>query len=171
MADGKWQTEVRCSTGRLYWGRCGLFLSLMKSLSLLALLFGFMATGALAKAPEPQTDFYRTLREASKEQKLTFILLGREGCSICAATRAMIKEGKIDVTAADYVMADLNVDDARTRSAFMQRYGKQDFGDTLPFVVVTDSHGKLLASSGGARNATQWNALLASARKAAARPQ
>lgn len=143
----------------------------MKSLSLLALLLGFLVTSALAKAPEPQTDFYKTLKNASKEQKLTFILLGREGCSICAATRAMIKEGKIDVTAADYVMADLNIDDTRTRSAFMQRYGKQDFGDTLPFVVVTDSHGKLLASSGGERNAAQWNTWLAAAKKAAAKVQ
>lgn len=143
----------------------------MKTLSLIAVLLATLAAGVLAKAPEPQTDFYKTLREASKEQKLAFILLGRAGCSICHATKEMIKEGKIDVTAADYVMADLNVDDAQTRSVFMQRYGKQDFGDTLPFVVVADSHGKLLASSGGPKSAAQWNALLASAKKSAAKPQ
>jgi hypothetical protein len=46
----------------------------------------------------------------------------------------------------------------------MQKYGKENFGDTLPFVVVTDSHGKLLASSGGYKDAAKWNALLAEAK-------
>jgi thioredoxin-related protein len=133
------------------------------SFLVLALLTAF-AAGAMAEAPQPMGDFQKTLRTASKDNKLAFILLGRPTCENCNATKAMIKEGKIAVTSADYVMGDLNVDDQRTQAAFLQKYGKENFGDTLPFVVVTDAHGKLLASSGGYKNAAKWNALLAEAK-------
>jgi thioredoxin-related protein len=143
----------------------------MKQLLLLPVVLATMVAGALAEAPQTLTDFHKTLRAASKDQKLAFVLLGRPACSICNATKAMIKEGKIDVTSADFVMGDLNVDDQRTYAAFMQKYGKADFGETLPFVVVTDSHGKMLASSGGYKDAAKWNALLAQAKgKLAAKP-
>jgi len=142
----------------------------MKTLLLISALLAVLAVGALADAPQPLTDFQKTLRAASKDNKLAFILLGRPTCSICNGTKAMIKEGKIAVTSADYVMGDLNVDDPRTQAAFLQKY-KANFGDTLPFVVVTDSHGKMLASSGGYKDAAQWNALLAEAKgKAAPKP-
>jgi len=143
----------------------------MKKLLFLPVLLAMFVAGALAKAPEPLNDFDETLSAASKDEKLAFVLLGRPACSICNGTKAMIKEGKINVTATHYVMGDLNVDDQRTYAAFMQKYGKEKFGNTLPFVVVTDSHGKLLASSGGYKNAAEWNALLADAkRKVAAKP-
>jgi hypothetical protein len=61
----------------------------------------------------------------------------------------------------------LNVDDPRTQSEFLRRYGKDTFGDTLPFVAVTDSHGKLLAAKGGPQGAAQWNAMLAKAKSKA----
>ena len=135
----------------------------MKLLLVFALLATFVA-GSFAEAPQPQTDLHKALSLASKEQKLAFVLLGRPACGNCNATKAMIKEEKIEVTSADYVMADLNVDDQRTYAAFMQKYGKEDFGNTLPFVVITDSRGKLLTSSGGYKNAARWNALLAEAK-------
>ena len=128
-----------------------------------ALLVAFTVS-ALAEAPLPVADFNKTLSAAAKDQKLAFILLGRPTCGNCNATKAMIKDGKIAVTAADFVMGDLNVDDQRTQGEFMRRYGKEKFGDTLPFVVVTDSKGKLLASSGGYKDANKWNALLAEAK-------
>jgi hypothetical protein len=87
----------------------------------------------------------------------------------------MIKEGKINVTSMDFVVGYLNVDDPRTQSEFLRRYGRDKFGDTLPFVAVTDSHGKLLAANGGPQGAAQWNAMLAKAKskaaKAAPKPQ
>jgi thioredoxin-related protein len=136
----------------------------MKTLFLFPALVALFTTAAFAEAPEPLTDFHKTLSAASKDQKLAFILLGRPTCGNCNATKAMIKQGKIAVTSSDYVMGDLNVDDQRTEGEFMRRYGKEKFGNTLPFVVVTDSHGKLLASSGGYQDANKWNALLAEAK-------
>jgi thioredoxin-related protein len=134
----------------------------MKNLLILTLVV--LATAAFAEPPTPGTELRKTLSAAAEQQKLAFVLLGRPTCGNCNATKAMIKEGKIPVTAADYVMADLNIDDQKTQGEFMRKYGKEKFGDTLPFIVVTDSHGKALASSGGYKNAEQWTALLASAR-------
>ena len=129
------------------------------------------ACSAFAEAPKPLVDLRKTLTAAGKEQKMAFILLGRPACSNCNATKGMIREGKIPVTADAYVMADLNIDDARTEADFMKKYGKEGFGNTLPFIVVTDARGKALASSSGYQSADAWTTLLAEAKaKAAARP-
>jgi hypothetical protein len=133
-------------------------------LTFIALLFAGVIDLVRAEPPQPQNDFRKTLTAASKENKLGFILLGRPTCSICNHTRAMIREGKIDVSSADFVMADLNIDDSRTEAEFMRKYGREKWGDTLPFVVVTDSHGKALANSSGSKSAADWNTLLAAAK-------
>lgn len=123
-----------------------------------------LACSAFAEAPKPLDDLRKTLTAAGKEQKMAFVLLGRPTCGNCNATKAMISEGKIPVTAESYVMADLNIDDAKTQAEFMRKYSKEKFGETLPFVVVTDAHGKALASSGGYKNAEQWKTLLEEAK-------
>jgi len=120
-----------------------------------------------AAAPEPATDLYKTLEAAANGHKMAFILMGRSTCGNCNATRAMIRDGKIPVTDADYVMGDINIDDPRSEAAFMRKYGSVKFGDTLPFVVVTDPHGKVLASSGGYKSEEQWTHLLAEAKSKA----
>ncbi len=139
----------------------------MKTYLLLFAITAALTAHVLAEAPKPETDFRKTLSAAAKEQKLAFILLGRPTCGNCNATKAMIKDAKIAVTSADYVMGDLNVDDPKTNAEFMRKYGKESFGNTLPFVVVTDAQGKLLASSGGYKDAAKWNALLADAKSKA----
>lgn len=135
----------------------------MKPIVFLGALLACTAS-LLAQAPEPVKELHKALNAAAKEQKMAFILLGRASCANCNATKGMIHDGKIPVTATDYVMADLNIDDAKTEGEFMRKFGKEKFGETLPFVVVTDSHGKALASSGGYKKVDQWNTLLADAR-------
>ena len=127
-----------------------------------------LACSAFAEAPKPLDDLRKTLTAAGKEQKMAFVLLGRPTCGNCNATKAMIREGKIPVTAESYVMADLNIDDAKTQAEFMRKYSKETFGDVLPFIVVTDTHGKALASSSGYKTAEQWTTLLAEAKTKAA---
>jgi predicted Rossmann fold nucleotide-binding protein DprA/Smf involved in DNA uptake len=125
----------------------------------------FISSAALfAEAPQPGSDLRKTLSAAAEQKKMGFILLGRATCGNCNATRAMIREGKIPVTSADYVMADLNVDDQKIEAEFMRKYSKEKFGEVLPFVVVTDSHGAALASSSGMKNAQQWTTLLTEAK-------
>ena len=136
------------------------------TLSLLTALV-FSAVSALAKAPEAVTNLDQALSAASAEKKMTFLLLGRQTCSICNGTKALIHEGKIGVTAAHFVMADLNIDDGAVNSEFMKKFKGQSFGDTLPYVVITDPSGKLLASSGGYKTADQWNLLIREAKKKA----
>lgn len=128
----------------------------------------FLSSALFAEAPQPGSDLRKTLSSAAEQKKMGFILLGRATCGNCNATRAMIRDGKIPVTSADYVMADLNVDDQKTEAEFMRKYSKEKFGETLPFVVITDSHGAALASSGGAKNAEQWTTLLTEAKAKAA---
>ncbi len=126
-----------------------------------------VAGSAFAEAPETMKKLGQALSTAAHQKKLAFVLMGRPTCSICNNTKEMIRDGKISVTAADFVMADVNVDDKMVYDEFMRKFHGQNFGNTLPFVAVTDSSGKLLASSGGYKNAEQWNALLAEARKKA----
>lgn len=143
----------------------------MKQTFVLLTLLATFAGRSLAEPPPLQDDLRKTLSAASKDNKMGFILLGRPACGNCNATKKMINDGKIGVTAAEFVMADLNVDDARTNGEFMRKYGKEKWGDMLPFVVVTDSKGKALANSSGYKNAEQWNALLAEAKaKAGGKP-
>jgi len=134
-------------------------------------LLALIAPSLFAEPPQLQDDLRKTLGAAAKDNKMGFILLGRPTCGNCNATKKMINEGKIGVTAAEFVMADLNVDDAKTNAEFMRKYGREKWGDTLPFVVVTDSKGKALANSSGYKNAAQWNALLSEAKtKAGGKP-
>ena len=125
------------------------------------------SSASFAKAPDTVTNLDQALSSAAQENKMTFLLLGRATCSICNGTRELIHEGKINVTAAHYVMADLNIDDPKVDREFMQKFKGQNFGEMLPFVVVTDSTGKLLASSGGYKSADQWNTLLRDAKRKA----
>ena len=136
----------------------------MKNLIILATVMTGFAVAAFAEAPAPVTDMRKALNAAAKDQKMAFILMGRPACGNCNATKRMIKEGQIPVTSADYVMADLNVDDPKAQEDFMRKYSKESFGETLPFVVVTDSHGKALASSGGMKGAAEWTSILTEAK-------
>ena len=136
----------------------------MKTHTLL-LIATLAASPLLAEAPAFQNDMQKTVRTATKDNKMAFILLGREACGNCQATKTMIREGKIPVTTDSFVAADLNIDDQRVQAAFMQKFQKEKFGSTLPFVVITDSHGKALASSGGYKSPEAWSALIEEAKK------
>jgi glutaredoxin len=141
----------------------GFLITMTKLLSILAIVLA-LAGITQAAAPKPSHDLRLTLAEAAKQQKFAFVLLGRPGCVHCAATKALIREGKIPVAESDYVMADLNAEEEASRDGFMYRYGSEKFGDELPYVVITDSKGKALAATSGERTVEQWNALLARAR-------
>ena len=123
-----------------------------------------IATAAFAAAPKI-TDVNEALSKAQTENKMVFMQYGREACGNCQATKKMVREGKIPVTADAFVAADLNIDDQRVQASFMQKYQKEKFGNTLPFVVITDSHGKALASSGGYKAPEAWSALIEEAKK------
>ena len=53
----------------------------------------------------------------------------------------------------------------RVHGEFTRKYQKEKFGSTLPFVVITDSHGKALASSSGYKSPEAWTALIEEAKK------
>ncbi len=136
--------------------------------SLLALLTSAtLAIHAFAAPPTWSTDVSKAISQASKENKLGFILMGREACGNCQATKKLINEGKIAVTAETFVVADINIDDARSSGEFQRKFKKEKFGNTLPFVVITDAKGKPLASYSGYKSADELGALIEEAKSKA----
>ena len=128
-----------------------------------ALLLGASAFAAA----EYETDLKKAIDAAQSQNKMMFVIYGREACGNCQATKAMIKSRQIKVTDSKFVLVDLNCDDKSVSSEFNKRYGKEGFGNTLPFVVVADSAGNALASSGGYKSADEWEKILKAAQKKA----
>lgn len=139
----------------------------MKTL-ILSITAALITSPLFAEAPAFEKDLAKTIHAATKDNKMAFIVLGRAACGNCNATKAMVREGKIPVTTETFVAADLNIDDQRVQADFQRKYQKEKFGNTLPFVVITDSRGKALASSGGYKSPEAWTALIEEAKKKAA---
>ena len=126
-----------------------------------------LVTAAFATPPTWGKDVSKAISQTTKENKLGFILAGRENCSNCQATKKLVNEGKIAVTAETFVTAEINIDDARDYAEFERKFKKEKFGNTLPFVVITDSKGKALASFSGYKSATEISALIDEAKSKA----
>jgi glutaredoxin len=127
-----------------------------------------LATTAFAEVPKWGTDVSKTISAASRDKKLGFILMGREACGNCQATRRLVNEGKVPVTADAFVIADINVDDPKSEAEFSRKFKKENFGNTLPYVVITDSRGKALASYSGFKDAATLTTMIDEAKKKAA---
>ena len=136
----------------------------MKATFAFATAFSIFASIASAEAPKWGDDLSKTIGQARRENKLGFILVGREGCGNCKATKALVEQGKIPVTADTFVAADINIDDQKSEAEFRRKYKKLEFGSTLPFVVVTDSSGKALAHAGGFKGAEHWTKVIEEAK-------
>jgi thioredoxin-related protein len=119
-----------------------------------------LAVSSLAEAPKWSTDVSKAISQAGRENKLGFILMGRVACSNCQATRKMVNESAVPVTAETFVIADINVDDDKSRAEFERKFKKEKFGNTLPYVVITDSHGKALASYSGYKSVEDLTAII-----------
>ena len=138
----------------------------MKALSIISAAI-LLTASAMAEAPKWGNDVSKAVSQAGREKKLGFILMGREACSNCQATRALVNEGKVPVTADAFVIADINVDDQRAQAEFNKKFKKESFGNTLPFVVITDSKGKALASYSGFKDAATLTTMIEDAKKKA----
>lgn len=134
----------------------------------------FAAIGARAAGPEPIKKLHDALSLAKKGEKMSFVLLGRPTCGNCNALREYIAREAVPLPESQYVYADLNIDDASDAKSFEDRFRVE--GTTLPFVVVADSRGKMLASRTGGGNPEAYKELLAEAneklaKKDAKKPQ
>ncbi len=143
----------------------------MVSMKTLLALFTLIATALQAEAPKWADDVSRAILQAGREKKLTFILLGREACGNCQATRKLVNESKVPVTAETFVIADIDVDNQKSSGEFEKKFKKEQFGDVLPHVVITDSRGKVLSSYSGFKTAADLTAIVDGAKaKAVAAP-
>jgi hypothetical protein len=76
-----------------------------------------------------------------------------------------VNEGKVPVTADTFVIADIDVDNAKSRAEFDRKFKKEKFSTTLPFVVITDNRGKALASYSGMKDAATLTSMIEEAKK------
>lgn len=120
----------------------------------------FSSSTLHASPPTWGTDVSKALSQAKKENKMGFILMGRENCGNCQATREMVNGSKVPVSADKFVIADINIDDPRDAAEFEREFKKEKFGNILPFVVITDAKGKPLASYSGYKNVAELTQLL-----------
>ena len=134
-------------------------------LSLLAAVL--LGSQAFAAPPVWGTDLGKAISQAGQENKLGLILVGRESCGNCQATKKLINEGKVGVTADNFVVAELDSDNARVYEEFERKFKDEKFGDILPFVVITDAKGKPLASFSGLKSAEKIYALVDDAKRKA----
>ena len=139
----------------------------MKHLLALATSAIVLSASAFGAAAGYESDLSKAQSLAQSQNKMMFVIYGRENCGNCQATKAMIKSHQIKVTESKFVLVDLNCDDSKVSADFRQRFGKENFGNVLPFVVVTDSAGNALASSGGYKDAGEWEKILHAAQKKA----
>lgn len=116
---------------------------------LLILVLSLFTASLPAAPPAWGTDLSKALSQAKKENKMGFLLLGRENCGNCQATKKLINGGTVPVNAEKFVLADINTDDLEADAEFLKKFGRENFGDTLPFVVITDAKGKALAHYSG----------------------
>lgn len=143
----------------------------MKLILQLAAIVTLSSSSLSASPPEWGTDVSKALSQAKKENKMAFILMGREACGNCQATKKLVNEGQVPVTSEKFVVADINVDDARDSAEFERKFKGEKFGNMLPFVVITDSKGKVMSSYSGFKSAQELTAMISSASaKATAKP-
>lgn len=138
----------------------------MKALLALA-AFTLALSVPVRAAAEYETNLNKAVATASEQKKMMFVIYGREACGNCQATKQMIKSKQIKVPESKFVLVDLNCDDKAVSAEFRKRYSGETFGNTLPFVVVADSSGNALASSGGYKSADDWEKILKTAQRKA----
>ena len=135
----------------------------MKLFLQLAAILTLPFSPIFAAPPSWGTDVSKALSQAKKENKMAFILMGREACGNCQATKKLVNDSQVPVTAETFVVADINVDDARDSAEFQRKFKGEKFGNTLPFVVITDAKGKVVGSYSGFKSAQDLTAMITSA--------
>lgn len=128
--------------------------SLSKWFLTLGSISAVMVSPALAKPPVVHEEMGKTLNVARKKDKLGIFVLGTTTCSYCRVLRRHIDEGEVPITADSFVMADLDSNDPKVRDAFFKQFNiKRDAPWKTPYVVITDSTGKVLVTWNGGKKA------------------
>ena len=108
--------------------------------------------------PRPIHDLEHALKEAKKQGKLLFIKYGRETCGNCKALKKLIQNRSVKIYLNTFIFADIDCDNETQNNIFFEHFPA--IGGTLPFVVITNSEGKMLVSHKGSGTAKDFNDLI-----------
>ena len=135
------------------------------SFTMKTILLALLAVLSLTACPERVTDLKLAVAKAKTEGKILFVMESRDGCGNCDELKAMIKSNRLRLNPADFVFADVNVDDAATDALFMSLFKVE--GTQLPFVAIAAPDGTQLAAHSGAATEKEFEDLVNTAKLAA----
>lgn len=111
-----------------------------------------------------ENNLEQAIAKAKANNKMLFIMYGREACGNCQHLKKMIKGGTVNLEVNQFVIADINCDDKKQSPAFYKRYSSVS-GSYLPFVVITRPDGTMLVSRTGYGKAADYQNLIQDAKK------
>lgn len=110
-----------------------------------------------------ENDLGQAIAKAKANNKMLFIMYGREACGNCQHLKKMIKGGDVEIKINAFIVADINCDNQKQKAAFYKRYSVS--GNTLPFVVIAKPDGTMLVSRTGYGKAVDYRNLIKEAEK------
>jgi thioredoxin-related protein len=136
-----------------------------------ACCIGFVSLHAQSKPTGPVATVEEAIEAAKEKQKLIFISYGREACGNCQSLKKLINDKKVRLPDFEWVRADVDCDDPKTRKGFDARY-RDAFKNarTLPFVVIAKPDGTLVASTSGYMDEKGYAKFVREARYEAKKP-
>ena len=110
-----------------------------------------------------ENDLDQAIAKAKANNKMLFIMYGRQACGNCQHLKKMVKNGTVDLKVNRYVIANINCDSKKQKASFYKRYSVT--GNTLPFVVIAKPDGTMLVSRTGYGKAADYRDLIKKAEK------
>lgn len=130
---------------------------------LIALAVFAVSLSTLSAKDDRLTSLSEALDVAARENKMLFVMFGRENCGNCRTLKSLLDKKTVRLSKSSFVVADLNCDDPETSRLFREKF--QVEGSTLPFVVIAKPTGEQVASRSGFGNAADFNELIRKARR------
>lgn len=102
---------------------------------------------------------------AKRSNKMLFIMYGREACGNCQHLKKMIRDGKVKISASEFIIVDINCDDKKQSAVFQSKYPSLSGGGYLPFVVIAKPDGTCIVSRKGYGEAADYEKMIREAKK------
>jgi thioredoxin-related protein len=122
--------------------------------------FYFFSSTPPAKA-EFLADLPSAFRKAQEENKLLFVLFGRENCGNCRSLKSYIDSKEVILPEDKFVYAIIDCDNPQSKKSFYGNF--KVVGQMLPLVVVAGPYGKQIAERSGYGTPEEFTQLIGDA--------